>query len=130
MGKGRDEGNEIHVTDILAMKENVEQAVEAFADQYISMPRFTMDCQVMDQRQLRDAMGLRATIEAGDPWPKAENMLMEMGFRWHMLGGTRVMYLMERDGYEPDDGWQNGEEVEQGSNEERIMNNENLPIAT
>ena len=112
MGKGRDEGSEIHCTDIQALKENTEQAVEAFADRYISMPRFTMDCEVMDQRQLRDAMGLRATIEAGDPWPKAEKMLTDMGFRWHMLGGTRVMYLKEREGYEPDDGWDDGEEIE------------------
>ena len=112
MGKGRDEGNEIHCTDIQALKDNAEQAVEAFAERYISMPRLTMDCEVMDQRQLRDAMGLRATIEAGDPWPAAEKHLLEMGFRWHILGGTRVMFLMERDGYEPDDGWSDGEEIE------------------
>ena len=130
MGKGKDTGNEIHVTDIEALKHNTEHAVEAFAERYISLPRMTEDCEVMDQRQLRDAMGLRATIEAGDPWPKAEEMLLEMGFRWQLLGGTRVMFLMERPGYEPDDGWSDGEEVEQSSNEERIMNNENLPIAT
>lgn len=113
MGKGRDEGNEIHCTDIQALKGNAERAVEAFAERYISMPRFTMGCEVMDQRQLRDAMGLRATIEAGDPWPKAEEMLLEHNFKWHMLGGTRVMYLMEREDYEPDDGWSDGEEIEE-----------------
>lgn len=112
MGKGKDTGNEIHCTDIEALKFTTEQAVEAFAGQYLSMPRLTMDCEVMDQRQLRDAMGLRATIEAGDPWPKAERMLLEMGFRWQMLGGTRVMFLKQRDGYQPDDGWNDGEEID------------------
>ena len=111
MGKGRDEGSEIHCTDIEALKCNTEQAVEAFAERYLCLPRLTMDCVVMDQRQLRDAMGLRSTIEAGDPWPKAERMLDEMGFRWQMLGGTRVMYLREREGYRPDDGWSDGEEI-------------------
>lgn len=115
MGKGKDIGNEIHCTDIAALKENVEKAVEAFADRYLSMPRFTMDCVVMDQRQLRDAMGLRATIEAGDPWPKAEQLLLEMGFRWHMLGGTRVMYLREREDAVPDDGWDDGELLDDGT---------------
>lgn len=113
MGKGRNEGNEIHCTDILAIKDNAEQAVGAFAERYLSMPRFTLDCVVMDQRQLRDAMGLRATIEAGDPWPKAEQLLLEANFRWHMLGGTRVMYLKERENYEPDDGWNDGVEVKE-----------------
>lgn len=111
MGKGKDTGNEIHVTDLEALKYNTEQAVEAFAEQWLSMPRLTMGCQVMDQRQLRDAMGLRATIEAGDPWPKAEEMLLGMGFRWHILGGSRVMYLKEREDCEPDDGWSDGEEI-------------------
>ena len=111
MGKGRDEGNEIHVTDIAALKENTEVAVEAFAERWLSMPRFTMECEVMDQRQLRDAMGLRATIEAGDPWPAAESLLLQMGFRWHWLGGSRVMFLKERDGYEDDGGWKEAEEA-------------------
>ncbi len=111
MGKGRDEGNERHCTDITALMYNTDSAVDAFARRYLSMPRFTLDCEVMDQRQLRDAMGLRATIEAGDPWPAAEQRLMKAGFRWHMLGGTRVMYLKEREDYEPDDGWSDGEEI-------------------
>jgi hypothetical protein len=111
MGKGKNEGNEIHCTDIEAIKDNAKTAVDEFARQYLSMPKFTIDCTVMDQRQLRDAMGLRATIEAGDPWPDAEQQLLDHGFRWHMLGGTRVMYLKERDNYEPDDGWSDGEEI-------------------
>ena len=110
MAKGRDEGNEIHCTDIQALKDNAEEAVEEFSKRYLSMPRFTMECEVMDQRQLRDAMGLRATVEAGDPWPKAEELLLRAGFRWHLLGDTRVMYLKEREDYEPDDGWDTAEE--------------------
>lgn len=111
MGKGKDTGNEIHCTDIEALKDNAEQAVDVFARRWLSMPAFTLECEVMDQRQLRDAMGLRATIEAGDPWPHAEQLLLEHGFRWHWLGDTRVMYLKERDGYESDDGWSDGEEI-------------------
>ena len=110
MGKGRDEGNEIHVTDIEALKDNTQMAVEEFAARWISMPVFTLQCEVMDQRQLRDAMGLRATIEYGDPWPKAEQLLLQRGFRWHRLGASRVMFLQEREGYTPDDGWQEAEE--------------------
>lgn len=101
------------VTDVDALKDNVESAVESFAQRYLSMPRFTERCVVMDHGQLRDAMGLRATFEAGDPWPKAEELLMKHGFRWHMLGAMRVMYLQERDGYLEDDGWDYGEEVEE-----------------
>ena len=112
MGKGRDEGNEIHCTDIGAIKSNTEKAVDAFAERWLSMPKFTTDCEVMDVRQLRDAMGLRATIESGDPWPKAEQLLLERGFRWHWLGTNRVMLLRERDDYMPDDGWEEGEEVD------------------
>jgi len=113
MGRGKDEGNEIHCTDIAALEDNTERAVEAFAARYLSMPRLMTDCEVMDQRQLRDAMGLRATIEAGDPWPAAEQKLLEHGFRWHLLGGTRVMYLREREDRKPDDGWEDGEEIEE-----------------
>ena len=111
MGKGKDTGNEIHCTDIQSIKNNVEMAVEEFTRRYLSMPKFTMDCEAMDQRQLRDAMGLRATIEAGDPWPKAEELLLNAKFRWHWLGGSRVMFLKEREDYEPDDGWSDGEEL-------------------
>jgi len=109
--KGRDEGCEIHATDIQAIKDNVELAVGAFAQQWISLPRLIDGCEVMDQRQLRDAMGLRATVEFGDPWPQAEKLLMHSGFRWHNLGGMRVMFLRERDDARPDDGWSDGEEI-------------------
>jgi hypothetical protein len=111
MKKGRDEGCEIHCTDIESIKANAESAVCEFARRYISLPKMTDDCEVMDLRQLRDAMGLRATIEAGDPWPKAERELSARGFRWHMLGGVRVMFLREREDYAPDDGWSDGEEI-------------------
>lgn len=118
MGKGRDEGNEIHVTDIEALKENTRAAVEGFAGRWLSMPKFSEDCEVMDVRQLRDAMGLRATIEAGDPWPAAEQLLFKMGFRWHWLGNSRVMFLREREDYTGTsagggDGWDDGEELEE-----------------
>ena len=112
MGKGKDTGNEFHCTDIVSLKYNADGAVDDFAARYISMPRFTMDCEVMDQRQLRDAMGLRATIEAGDPWPAAEERLLKAGFRWHWLDGSRVMFLKEREECIPDDGWSDGELVE------------------
>lgn len=112
MGKGKDTGNESHCTDIVCLKYNADGAVDDFAARYISMPRFTMDCEVMDQRQLRDAMGLRATIEAGDPWPAAEERLLKAGFRWHWLDGSRVMFLKEREECIPDDGWSDGELVE------------------
>lgn len=100
------------VTDIDALSENVRMAVDGFADRWISMPGFELGVEVMDVRQLRDAMGLRASIDWGDPWPSAEQELLRRGFRWHWLGGNRVMYLRERDGWAPDDGWEEPEEVE------------------
>ena len=100
------------VTDIDAAKSNIQELVEAFADRWISMPRFDLGVEVMDVAQLRDAMGLRATIDIGDPWPSAEQALMAFGFRWHWLGGQRVMFLRERDGFIPDTGWEDAEEVE------------------
>lgn len=104
---------QLSVTDLDAIKDNTEQAVDAFARRYLSMPRFTERCEVMDQSQLRDAMGLRATFEYGDPWPKAEQLLMERGFRWHNLGGMRVMFVMEREDLLPSelDGWNDGVDV-------------------
>lgn len=106
MGKsGEEQESQSSVTDLDAIKKNAEMAVNAFAQRYLSMPRFTEKCVVMDQAQLRDAMGLRATVDGGDPWPAAESLLMANDFRWHTLGSMRVMYLMERDNYEPDDGW-------------------------
>jgi hypothetical protein len=99
------------VTDLEAIKANAIEAVEAFAERWISMPRFTEECVVMDQSQLRDAMGLRAVFGIGDPWPAAEKELLERQFRWHPLGCMRVMYLKEREDYEPDDGWERAEEI-------------------
>lgn len=100
------------VTDLDALKDNAEEAVVRFADRYLSVPRFTEHCEVMDQGQLRDAMGLRATFGAGDPWPQAEKLLLEMGFRWHILGGVRVMFLQERDDLVQETGWEDATEAE------------------
>lgn len=99
------------VTDLDAIKDNTEQAVDDFARRWISMPRFDIGVEVFDQARLRDAMGLRATLEYGDPWPAAEQSLYAHGFRWHNLGGTRVMYLKEREDYEPETGWEEAVEV-------------------
>lgn len=100
------------VTDIDAASDNIMNAVGAFAERWLSMPEFRIGVEVMDQRQLRDAMGLRATVDIGDPWPKAEQQLLQAGFRWHWLGCQRVMFLKERDGWVPDTGWEEAEEVE------------------
>jgi len=100
------------VTDIDAVADNVMAAVDWFCGRWISMPRFSLDCEVMDTRQLRDAIGLRASIDWGDPWPTAERELLRRGFRWHWLGGQRVMYLKERAGFVPDTGWENAEEIQ------------------
>lgn len=99
------------ITDIDAIRRNVSAAVESFNERWMSMPYLTEYCTVMDLRQLRDAMGLRSTMEAGDTWPQAEQMLLQFGFRWHWLGGTRVMYLQERDNFHPDTGWKDVEEL-------------------
>ena len=101
----------LKVTDIESLKQNIEDSVQAFTQRYICVPSFSLACTPMDQRQLRDAMGLRATIDAGDPWPAAERLLLDMGFRWQFLGGCRVMFLQERDDMVPDDGWEDAEEV-------------------
>ena len=102
----------VTVTDLDAIKENTALAVDAFAEQWIPMPRFGIGVEVFDQSRLRDAMGLRATFDYGDPWPAAENMLLEKGFRWHFVSGLRVMYLKERDDFVPDTGWTDAEECE------------------
>lgn len=100
------------VTDIDAAKDNINAAVYAFNERWASMPAFALGVEVMDQRQLRDAMGLRATIDTGDPWPAAENLLLELGFRWHWIGGTRVMFVQERDSFvQADDDWSEAEEI-------------------
>lgn len=99
------------VTDIDAVEDNVKAAVMAFNDRWMPWPRFDLDVEIMDVGQLRDAMGLRASIDVGDPWPSAEKQLLDLGFRWQSLSGMRVMYLKERDDYKPDTGWEEAEEV-------------------
>ena len=93
------------VTDITAAQDNVDAAVQAFAERWLPMPNLTEQCEAMDQGQLRDAMGLHATIDLGDPWPQAEKLLFEHGFRWHNLGTSRVMFLREREDAVIDNGW-------------------------
>lgn len=100
------------VTDIDAVANNVKMAVQEFASRWMSMPKFGLDCEVMDVRQLRDAMGLRASVDWGDPWPTAEKELLARGFRWQWLGNQRVMLLKERDDYVPDTGWEEAEEID------------------
>lgn len=102
-----------NVTDIEALKNNTEAAVSAFNERWMPMPVFDIGVEVMDVRQLRDAMGLRATMEAGDPWPTAERMLLDLGFRWQWLGAQRVMYLREKGSYSPDTGWDDAVESEE-----------------
>lgn len=109
--QGPGEGSFV-VTDLDAIKSNAVMAVDAFAERWISMPRFGLDVEVMNLAQLRDAMGLRATFESGDPWPAVEQELYGRGFRWHDLSGMRVMFLKEREGYRQDDGWNDGEEID------------------
>lgn len=99
----------LKVTDIEAAKDNIDVAVEMFAERWISLPCMSLPCEVMDQGQLRAAMGLHPTIDLGDPWPQAESLLLKMGFRWHNLGGRRVMILREREDVIEDTGW---EEIE------------------
>lgn len=111
MAKSDEEKTPLKATDIEALKDNVQMAVENFAERWISMPGFGLDVEVMSVSQLRDAMGLRASIDWGDPWPAAEKELLSHGFRWHWLGGQRVMYLKEREDFVPDTGWEVPEEV-------------------
>ena len=99
------------VTDIDAVEDNAEAAVMGFIERWVPMPSFAIGVEVMDAGQLRDAMGLRATIDWGDPWPAAEQLLLGHGFRWHWLGAQRVMYLREKDGFVPDTGWTEADEV-------------------
>ena len=107
-----EEKTPVKVTDISSAQANIEDAVAAFVQRWMPAPKFDIGVEVMDQGQLRDAMGLRATIDLGDPWPLAERQLLDSGFRWQWLGGVRVMYLREKDGYAPDTGWQDAEEYE------------------
>lgn len=101
------------VTDIDAVEDNISAAVMAFAQQWAPAPQFAIGVEVMGVAQLRDAMGLRASIDWGDPWPAAEKKLLDMGFRWQSLSGQRVMYLREKDGFVPDTGWEEAEEYEE-----------------
>lgn len=101
------------VTDISSAQDNIEDSVAAFVQRWMPAPKFDIGVEVMDQGQLRDAMGLRATIDLGDPWPLAERQLLDSGFRWQWLGGVRVMYLREKHGYVPDTGWDDAEEYEE-----------------
>lgn len=100
------------VTDIEALRSNVMNAVKSFNEQWMPVPEFTEYCTVMDLRQLRNAMGLRSTMETGDAWPVAEQALLQLGFCWHWLGGSRVMYLQERDNCQIDTGWEDAEEID------------------
>jgi hypothetical protein len=90
---------------------NIEDAVNAFMDQWQPWPVFDVGVEVMDLCRLRGAIGVRATMDYGDPWPSVERRLLDAGFRWHSLGNQRVMYLKERDGFVPDTGWEDAEEV-------------------
>lgn len=110
MAQDDKEKAQLTVTDIDAAIENITMAVQAFTEQWTPAPKFEIGVEIMDVGRLRDAMGLRASIDWGDPWPAAEKQLLEVGFRWQILGGQRVMYLKEKDGYEPDTGWQEAEE--------------------
>ncbi len=101
----------LKVTDLDAIKDNLSFAVECFAERWQSLPELRMPCEIMDQGQLRDAMGLRASMDYGDPWPEAERLLLKMRFRWHQLGDQRVMFLREREDACVDDGWSDGEEI-------------------
>lgn len=92
-------------------QQNVEDSVAAFAMQWMPAPRFDIGVEVMDVRQLRDALGIRLTSDFGDPWPAAERKLLDLGFRWHIIGSSRVMLLKEKDGFIPDTGWEDAEEV-------------------
>ena len=113
MAKEEEEKTPIKVTDIEAAKDNIDVAVLAFAERWISLPCMSLPCEVMDIGQLRDAMGLHATIDLGDPWPQAEQLLMKMGFRWHNLGASRVMYLREKEDFIDNGGWNGAVEITQ-----------------
>ncbi len=112
MAKDKKEQAPMVVTDLDAIKDNTREAVDAFAQRWLSMPRFDVGVEIMDIARLRDMMGLRATFEYGDPWPAAEQLLIgTYNFRWHWVGSQRVMFLKEREDAIIDDGWDDGEEV-------------------
>lgn len=111
MAQDNEERTPKKVTDIDAVSDNITAAVKAFSERWIPWPRFDVGVEVMSVGDLRDAMGLRASIDWGDPWPSAEEQLYDIGFRWQTLSGQRVMYLKERDSYEPDTGWEEAVEM-------------------
>ena len=90
---------------------NIDDAIAAFVSQWMPWPRFDIGVEVKDMRQLRDMIGIRRSDDYGDPWPAVERKLLDAGFRWHVLGSLRVMYLKEKDDFAPDTGWEEGEEV-------------------
>lgn len=92
-------------------KQNIKNAVADFLLQWQPWPCFALGVEVMDKGQLRDLIGVRSSDEYGDPWPKVERSLLDAGFAWHTLGGSRVMFLKERNDA-PTPGWDDGEEVE------------------
>ena len=110
--KEKDENGEEpqNVTDVEALKANAEAAVFDFNERWMPAPAYRIGVEVMDERQLRNAMGLRATL-AGDPWHAAEKLLLGLGFRWHWLGTSRVMYVREKDGFVEDTAWKYADEV-------------------
>ena len=104
-----DDKKPTRVTNIDSAKSNIETMVYSFMERWMPWPSFDLGVEIMDVGQLRDSMGLRATIDIGDPWPEAERILTEQGFVWHWLNGQRVMYLKEKGGYVQKTGWQEAE---------------------
>ena len=86
----------LSVTDLAALEDNASRAAQAFCERWISLPSLVFPCEVMSLPELRNAMGLRATFNGGDPWPAVESYLLSHGFEWHYLGSQRVMYLRAR----------------------------------
>ena len=84
----------------------ITSAVTAFIERYQPLPYMSLPCLIMDQGQLRDAMGIFESPETGDGWGFAEKLLLEQGFRWHNMGGARVMILREREDFVDTFGWE------------------------
>ena len=73
------------VTDVDALADNASEAAIAFAQRWMPMPSFTEHCEVMDVRQLRDAMGLRALpmpATRGLPWSNICFPQVSVGTGW------------------------------------------------
>lgn len=99
------------VTDIDAANNNIDSAVRAFTERWLPWPVFDVDVEIMDVGRLRDAMGLRASIDIGDPWHAAERKLLDAGFCWQWMGGNRVMFLKEKQKCIVNTGWEEAEEI-------------------